>query len=215
MENGRKSLNSFDRNYSGKIERSLRSVFSTCIQEGSGYIPSLWLYKNNRKVISIICRNTDGSLQDKDLAFVEMFTTIASVDPDKVVFCADSFFDSAKIVDDSSFNQKEIFKNIERSGVSAMFIAIETKYNLSKRIINPYFQSEDNRMWWVDCPELRIGRDSEYNQPEDVVNDRTSDHIRKMMGMVGSLPFSTATHFDMLSSLGHEVSVASYYHVGR
>ena len=206
-----------------KIKRDVRINFASAVQNGQGYQPSLWMYKNGEKIISIIARTSEGT-NDKDLAFREMCSTIIGVGPDEAYFVADAYFNMESIegqeITDEDVSKR--FNNMKTSAISAMILVIVRKNESSSMYLSPYFQSNDNRIWWLDGIDLPFGyydKEQDYikSSEKDIVNSTVGGPIKEtlewMMSVAGIYPFSTSNLFDILSDLGHRIYVQNNYMV--
>ena len=185
--------------------------FQSTIAKKRNYIPTLSLFKDNKKILAVTCRNTrKGINHDQDFAFMEMFATIASVDPDFVIFSADAHLDIRAALDNGHYENEHI--PIEESGTNAFYRIMASRSRADFIGLDPYILDKDRGVWWINLPNKML------TQTADDGLDRRGTHqiaenISRMFSSVGTFPFKTSELFDALSNMGHLISVLKGFHV--
>jgi len=199
-------------------ERELCDItinFTKMLQNGYKYVPTIWLYKDGQKIIKILARPTDGSPTDRSRAFMELFSSIAVVNPDQALFCADSNYDivATKLEDGKAEHEKILHERrmkLADTGLCAMYTVVAQRYSKDYVSIHPYLTSNDDRIWWLTVPEFPLQRQSNADSPF-VKSDQMLSIMRKMYVLAPEAPLGVEALLGGLSNMGHYVSVASDY----
>lgn len=134
-----------------------RQTFEATRSTGRNFAPMFAIYKDEKQLASCICRGTrhDTEMDDKQLAFAEMFALVAFFTPfpDTAIFCSDSYFTmhNRMNADPSTWiRPKDDPNHFEALHIFAYSHLEDQGRNLTL----PYIIDDAGKMWWVNIEDV-------------------------------------------------------------